>query len=373
VYISEKLPEYVSAQFIGGKLAFLPFGVTSVRVSDINRLGGGSNEVYSLMITYRISGSEHQLHLILKTCVKSLEPILKPFTNHKIFSRLRYTYPQLYQGTLERCVKEFQVLHGLERVDFPAPRAYLCECDSNVLGFPFIIMQKEEIPQNRGDYSDCSAKYLARLHNLEMTSLGIDVLKAPTDDDVFARRCLSFFKVLLNFYPKHCNGLKKDFEFAIRWLESNISNARCPKYCLIHGDYHPNVNTVLRKDPGMIVIDWEDAEIGDPAYDVGYAYTRVKADWGEKTADQFVQEYIRYFGSDIDERLLFYKLVAHLGEAILHSSVLSNPLTAYEIRGTTALLSFPFLRFPFIAKNTGTALDVIWPESFKEFVEENLK
>jgi hypothetical protein len=123
----------------------------------------------------------------------------------------------------------------------------------------------------------------------------------------------------------------------------------------------------------MAVLDWEDAEIGDPAYDVGIAYTRARADFGEESARRFTQEYLRYFDRDIAERLFFYKLVGILRLAILHSSVLSNPLRAYEIRGITAFLLFPFLRLPFFAKRTGANMDTIWVDYFKEFVGENLR
>ncbi len=81
------------------------------------------------------------------------------------------------------------------------------------------------------------------------------------------------------------------------------------KYCLLHGDYRAHFNIVMTKNSKMVVMDWEDAEIGDPAYDVAMAYTRARADFGEKTADRFIQEYLKYFDGNISERLFFYKLM----------------------------------------------------------------
>lgn len=66
VYISKKLTEYFSASLLSGKLGFLPKGVTSVSVSDVRRLGG-SNAVYSFLLTYRNTGYEQRINLILKT------------------------------------------------------------------------------------------------------------------------------------------------------------------------------------------------------------------------------------------------------------------------------------------------------------------
>ena len=372
VSISKNLAQYFSAIMLsGGKLDFLPNGATFVSISDVGKLGG-SNNVYSFLLTYRDAGCKQRSNLVLKAYVKALEPVLNLDANYKSFSSLSYTYPQLFCGNLERCIKEFQVLRSLERVGFPAPRAYLCERDSKVLGHPFIIMQKEEQPQNSTYNMDYFAKNLALIHSLDVTTLGVDALKAPEDMYAFARRTVLYFKILMNLSPRHSKGLKKDFELAIRWLESNVSNTRCPSYCLLHGDYRARLNTFLAKDSRLVVIDWESAEIGDPAFDVGYAYTRMRADLGEKDADRFVQDYMSYFDGDLADRVLFYKLAAHLRLAILHSSILSNPLTAYKIHGTKAFLLFPFLRLPIIIKRTDTNLDFMWVECFKEFVGENL-
>jgi aminoglycoside phosphotransferase (APT) family kinase protein len=234
-------------------------------------------------------------------------------------------------------------------------------------------MQKEESIQNSAFDVDWFAKNLVRLHSIDVATLGINVLKPPGDNFAFARRSLLYFKILLNLSPRHSEDLRKDFKFALGWLESNVSSTRCPKYCLLHGDYRAHINAFLTKGSRMVVLDWESAEIGDPAYDVGYAYARMRANLGEKTADRFVQEYVRNFDGDIAKRLLFYELAANLRLAILHSAVLSNPRTAYEIRGIKAFLLFPFLRLPFIAKKTRTDQDVTWVECFKEFVEKNFR
>jgi aminoglycoside phosphotransferase (APT) family kinase protein len=370
-----RLQDYLKVTLRNGNSTLIPKGVTSFSVSNIRKLGG-SNGAYSFLLTYRGTGYEQKSNLVLKTFVKSIEPVLKRNANHESFSHLNYTFPKLYCGRLERCIKEFQVLRGLEHVGFPVPRAYLCEPDSNVLGHPFIIMQKvqeEELTKASTYNIDYFAKNLVRLHSLDIKTLGIDSLKPPEDTFAFSRRSLLYFKILRNLLPIRSKELKKDFEFAFHWLESNASDNPCQNYCLLHGDYRMRLNTILTKGSTTVVLDWESAEIGDPAYDVGYAYTRMRVDLGAKAADRFVQEYMKYSDGDIAERLLFYKLVGHLRLAILHSAVLSSPLTAYDIRGIRAFLLFPFLSLPSVAKKTGTDWDTILVENFKGFVGENLR
>lgn len=360
VSIFKKLCEYFSMIKLDDKSSFLPKGVTTVSISELKRLNARKigNASYSFLLSYKYQKHFQQRYLVLKIYGESLDPVLKKYVNNENF---------------KRCLKEFQVLKGLESVDFPAPKALLCETDSNVIGNPFMIMQREEINPKSIFNINSFAKNLATLHSLDVDKLGISALKAPKDTYEFARDCLIYLKMYLNLYPKHSKGLMKDFELAIHWLESNVSNNSCPKYRLLHGDYRARLNTILTKDGRMLVTDWEDAQIGDSIYDVGVAYVRAQVDFGKKTADRFVQEYITHLGEDISEKLDFYKLVAYLRLAVTHSSVLSAPLRAYEIRGTKALLLFPFLRLPFVSKSAGTDLDVIWIENFKEFIEENLR
>ncbi len=361
LFISKALAKYFSSYLINGKLGFFPNGINFVSVSEVRRLSSRAigNDVYSFVFTYSDLKGEQQINLILKAYGKSLDPVLRASSNNE---------------NLERCVKEFQVLRSLESVNFPVPKAYTCEDNLQVLGLPFIITLKEELNQNASVDIDCFAKNLLLLHSIDLGMLEIEAFKPPGDRYAFARHNIFYIKNYLNLYPIHKNKrLMKDVDLAIRWLESNVTKSPCHSYCLIHGDYRGGFNVFLTRGSGIVVTDWEDAAIGDPAYDVGSAYARERVDLGKKTADRFVQEYLRYHDGDIAERLFFYKLIAYLRLAVTHNAVLSNPLRAYKICGPKAFLSFPFLNLPFVAKRAGTDLDNIWVESFEEFVRENLK
>ena len=370
-YVSRILNEYFAALLLGDKLSFLPSGVNSISISDVRRLHG-SNEVYSFSLTYPSKGYLQRIFLILKLYTKDLEPVLNNFASSPDFSFLKYAYPQLYCEKNERCEKEFQILRNLERLNFGVPKVYLHELDSRFLASPFIIMKKEKLDR-RTNCLEIATRNLIRLHNLNLNTLGIKYLKTPVDPYFFARRCLLYFKFLLRIYRGHPKELARDFDFTLHWLEKNVSSFPTPNYCLIHGDYHIYDNATLNENSKMVVLDWEEATIGDPAFDAGYAFDRMWVDFGEKTAERFAQEYMRYFDEDIAERLHFYESVVFLGEAILSSTVLSSPLTAYRMYGAKAFLSFPFLHSSFGAKTSGDYMDAIWLNCFKEFVEHRLR
>ena len=74
---------------------------------------------------------------------------------------------------------------------------------------------------------------------------------------------------------RHYSAVKKSLDLAVNWLNLNVSNYGCPRYSIVHGDYSP-ANTLVTKDSRIIITDWESVEVGDQAFDVGYAYHAIR-------------------------------------------------------------------------------------------------
>ena len=348
--------------------SLIPEGSTNVRVSNFTKIAGHiNNDLYSFSLTFLKDGNEQRFDLVLKTYCENVACWYKR------------TRPA---EDVRKYAREFQTLKSLGGVGFPVPIVYLCESDSFFLGYPFVIMNKEKIVNESINTLDCSAVTLARLHNLNVAELEIKALIFPRDDAAFANEWLSRLKQFLK-ETKHYRGLKKDFDYAIQWLESNVADNNCPQYCLIHGEYHPG-HTLMTDDNILKVIDWEDVDIGDPAFDVGYAYHVIKLmndkknpDSGDKVAEQFVSEYAKNFRGDIQQRLEFYKVVGILGVTIEISSWIRNPLKAYKLFGQKAFartLAYPFLPLHIVNKKWMNAdFLVSYLQYFQEFVETTLK
>lgn len=341
---SKRLEDYLSLASHYGDLSLVPQGAINVRVSGIKKLSGGmTNNLYSFLLTFTEKGFERRFDLVLKTYTEFVSLWFRTCNTNE--EHRRY-------------IREFQALKSLALVEFPVPQVYLCECDSFFLGHPFLIMQKEEVMQENVFKPDCFAVTLAHLHNLKAKELGIESLRFPKDDTAFARERHICLKNYLN-ETRHYSDLKKDFNYAINWLESNAADNNCPQYCLIHGEYHPG-HVLMTNDNGLKVLDWESVQIGDPAFDVGYAYHMIKlmcdnknSNSREGVAERFVSEYSRNFHGDVHRRLEFYKVVGILGVAVVVSSWISNPLEAYRSFGYKSFaraLVFPFLRSQFLVK-----------------------
>jgi thiamine kinase-like enzyme len=373
---SERLAAYLRVT-LRNKNSPLMLGETdSVEVSNITRIGMGSAraKVYSFLLTYTEKNKVKKLHLIIKTFIENIDPILDSY---------------IHDCDLRMCVREWEAMKNLEQVGFPVPKAYLCECESRFLGYPFVIMSEVQRAQMiNSDQINNFASSLAHLHNLEIDKMEFTAFKAPKDGYAFARRWPIHFKHFLSIETKHSARLKKDFDFAISWLESNVSSNYCPKYSLIHCDAHPG-NSILTNDSQMVFVDWEGVDIGDPAFDVGLAYHTIKffsnpkdPNSAEQIAERFLSKYLQEYKGDIRSRLEFYQVVSILLYMINRSSCLASPIKAYEHRKNRVMLSipflklpiilfgFPFLRFPFIARQLALEQDIYWLKYFEKFMEK---
>ena len=341
---SKKLEDYLRLTSHYGYFSILPKGASNVRVSNIKKMSGGmTNKTCSFVLTFTERGFERRFDLVMKAYSEYVG----------LWSKIHHA-----DEDVRPYVREFQVLRSLGGVGFPVPTVYLCECDSFFFGYPFLIMSNEKVMQESVITLDSFAATLARLHNLKVKELDIKSLRFPNDEGAFARERQICLKHYLN-ETRHYRDLKKDFNYAINWLESNAVDNNCPQYCLIHGEYHPG-HALLTNDNILKIIDWESVQIGDPAFDVGYAYHMIKlmyndknSNSGEGVAERFVSEYSRNFQGDVLRRLDFYKVVGLLGVAVVVSSWISNPLEAYRGFGYKSLaraLAFPFLRSQFLGK-----------------------
>jgi aminoglycoside phosphotransferase (APT) family kinase protein len=209
--------------------------------------------------------------------------------------------------------------------------------------------------------------------------LKINALRTPKNNDAFVKELLIRYDYLLET-TRHYKRLKESLDLAMNWLNSNFMNNVCPRYSILHGDYSP-VNALVTKDSKMIIIDWESVVVGDPAFDVGFAYHAIKLlrdykhpSCGENDADRFISQYIRNYQGEIQNRLEFYKVLSLLGLAIEFSNLLSNPIEAYKCFGYKTLLSFPFLRIPFVAQRSlGTDFMLYYLRYFEDFLGASLK
>jgi len=379
--IGLRLKGYLETATARDNSTLMPEGACSINISNLAKIGGGLwNDVYSFNLSYKENQTTRNIHLILKIYLRGKDP----------YDLIRKKYA--YSPETSKWMREFHLLRNLGSIGFHVPKVYLCEFDSRFLGYPFLIMQKEEfVKKPISETVDCFATTLANLHNIKQEALGNYFLRTPKSESAYAKSWPIYYKQYLNLQPKHSKRMRNDFLLAIQWLDLNASKNKCSKYCLVHGDYHPG-NVCVTRDSRFVVLDWDSIEIGDPALDVGYAYHFVKffsnpenPNSAESIAKRFVSEYTKNFEGDITERLDYYKMVGILGTSIFYSSGLSYPIYAYYyhrrkvltafplLSGLAIFLAFPFIKWPFVAHQFAVECDLLWLKYFENFLETTLK
>jgi aminoglycoside phosphotransferase (APT) family kinase protein len=349
MFLAKKLEKYLQEISVHHSYTFVPQGATQTKIFNVKRLGGGvSNKTFSFTLSYTLKGKKQTKNFVLKMYPEDKDPVLQM---------------DLDNEDPGKCLREYQVLKFLEHYDFPAPRAYVCEINRNYLGYPFVIMSKEIIKEKSINHIRLFAQTLAKLHNLQWNHLKIKCLKPPSDEYNFAKRQIIHFENLLKYLSNEYGvNLNKDFKKVLQWLRDNIKSNPCDQYSLIHGDYCPG-NAFLSNNSRLIVTDWEWAEIGDPAYDVGVAYHYLKIlneEKGEVLTRFFINEYISELRKNIIERLEFYQVIAALKLAIFYKAVSKNPNLAYKYYGFKPVLIFPILGW-FLRP---------WPQYLEKFLVE---
>ncbi len=210
------------------------------------------------------------------------------------FKHSTRNYIGLYRESDERLGHTFSVMKTLRSNGFgedsnlrvPNPVLY-------IPALSFLMMEQaegqtlREIFESRSDpesYVKGAARWLARLHN---SSIRLDGEFSRDDEIVASHRYLRAGSWL---FPT----LKSEIQVVSDQLIDAQKSLQPPARKPIHGDYHPR-NIIV--SPNLTtVIDFEEARMGDPAFDVGYFVAQTKMTHGVGGAtvqviEAFIQEY----------------------------------------------------------------------------------
>jgi len=232
---------------------------------------------------------------------------------------------------------ELRVLRLLHSRGLPVPRVYLSEERGKPLAKPFMIMEKIE-PSPVEDMRlviDAAARSLVEIHSLDRAEL-IGVLESGEDypsrelKGIKALAAISAFLTLkpptvFRRYRRYAAELQK------RGVEGRLR--------LIHGDC--GLDNIIYSGGRAYMIDWESVDIGEPTFDVAYAYNLLDFEdkragrRGSRLADTFLDAYTRHGGTIRD--LEFYRKLAALKLLVLTDLLTSPGLIAILTEGSRRL------------------------------------
>jgi aminoglycoside phosphotransferase (APT) family kinase protein len=189
--------------------------------------------------------------------------------------------------------REYRVLSTLYHVFPYAPNAYLLCDDLNVIGAPFIVMERRQgvvvrrsLPDVYATVSDAPQRMslalvdaLADLHAINYTALGLGSLGKP---DGFIDRQIEGWYGRWN-KAKVDDVLEMDRVY--EWLKKHVPSSSIPT--LVHNDYKLDNVMLAREDPNKLVaiFDWDMCTLGDPLADLGTLLTY----WTEPSDPPYLQ------------------------------------------------------------------------------------
>lgn len=173
--------------------------------------------------------------------------------------------------------REFQVLTALEGTNVPHPRPVLFCDDVDVIGAPFLVMERvkgirmrHHLPKafrsasSKIGIADAIIDGLLALHSVDWRRRGLENFGRP--DGYLVRQVPRWMSQLDRY---RCRDLP-DLDCAASWLERNVPTMQTTS--LIHGDYGMH-NVLYHPAPPprlAAILDWETSTIGDPLVDLGY-------------------------------------------------------------------------------------------------------
>ena len=223
-----------------------------------------------------------------------------------------------------KALKELRLLDFIRNAGVPVPQAYGVDLEGDVLGRPFLIM--EEIrSEGRGEPELMAEKLAATLyllHSLDPDTADrkIKLERKSIEDELREIKLLSLLLLIISLPPPL--PMIRSVLRALGKLKKNSRDRKSASGSLLHGDC--GLDNILYSRGAVYLIDLEEAFVGDPAYDVSYAYHSISISnrFGPDLADRFVSAYEELSGPL--ENLSLYKRIVALKMSLL-LRLLRNP------------------------------------------------
>jgi aminoglycoside phosphotransferase len=176
---------------------------------------------------------------------------------------LRRFIPEHRFAAPDHVAHEYRTLQLVQEVGIPAPRPLLPDADGRLFGVPAIVMsylpgRAVHEPQLLGSWADELASILLRVHevtphNADLSSLHVFLQDGMREE--IARRAEETHEA--GTLAREVHATLADGLDCIAW----------PEATLVHDDYWPG-NVIFRSGHAVGIVDWSNAEVGDPRADV---------------------------------------------------------------------------------------------------------
>ncbi len=189
---------------------------------------------------------------------------------------------------------EFRLLQQISSLDLVAPTPYHLDLSGRILAAPYLVISYSEgemefAPANLGDHVRQMAAQLVQIHRVKTG----DLLFLPQAGQDCVELAQPFAPTAAIFD-----------ETRIRAALTVHTPPSGNPATLLHGDFWPG-NSLWRNGRLAAVIDWEDAQLGDPLIDLAQSRSEIVWIFGFEAMNVFTRHYQSL--SDLDYRNLPYR------------------------------------------------------------------
>ncbi len=261
----------------------------------------------------------------------------------------------------EHATREWRALTHLHALNYPVPRAILCEPDASHLGHPFIVM--DYVPGTslwhafEAAESDTQAQ-LTQLFVAQLVTLHafdpqlLDPAATPTHRYSYIERELE------QLHRDSANSPHAMLADIVQWLEQRQKSVPCERPAILHRDYHP-WNVVVDAAEQLWVVDW-DWRIGDARFDLAWTCMLMQRSGFHAFSSAVRDEYAHRSGRSLDD-LAYFEVLTTVRWLlnVLPSTERDGPLDAAARADFRTFLVEPVRQAQtFLQERTGINVDI---------------
>jgi aminoglycoside phosphotransferase (APT) family kinase protein len=291
-------------EFIGGEMP----DARDIEIANFRSLAGGaSREAFVFDVSWTTAGGT-----TTEKCVMLRQPVSSVLESDESETRMT--------GSRRLSQIEFKMIRLMEAQGIPVPHMLWVEPTGKWLERPFSVARWIEGEADLTKLAEAAnlerileqyIEILARIHNLDLHSAGVDFLGTPTAETAALEQVELFEH---GFNRQRLEGFPA-ITYMVRWLKKHQPVAS--RVSVIHGDFR--LGNFMWDDNGIVaMLDWEQCHVGDPLEEIAFMY------WPLWTLEplipltEFIRRYEEMSGITVDrDALAYYRVFIELKMAVV--------------------------------------------------------
>jgi aminoglycoside phosphotransferase (APT) family kinase protein len=192
---------------------------------------------------------------------------------------------------LDAAARETRALELLQRANIPAPAPIWVDSDGifeeQAIVISFVEGEPELAPANPFDWAEKLAAVLARIHDLRLEAVDIELFPSGEGEDI--AKIVENPEMVLE-HPLGEDLLRRRVRLVNHDLEGDV--------VFSHTDFWPG-NTLWSGSDLTAVVDWESPAMGERERDVAYCSLDIRYLGMDRVADHFIKSYRELSGSSL--------------------------------------------------------------------------